>query len=133
MTSSSSDSLPTMNDLVKSGFNTHYALTLRDEPPHFNEMHVRNAQRCADLTMEQAKVLSMRAYLTFSTTGEQGKLRGSIDENPLFWTWVLLCALKQRPLPHDNIAIVNVPNGCCDKDICPIKEFYEIVAALLSE
>jgi hypothetical protein len=69
------------------------------------------------------------AYVEYKTT-EPGKLKGSVDVNPVKWMQFFLESVL---LSNKNNADIQAPNGCCNTKNCGIKKFYEILYEHLSK
>lgn len=77
--------------------------------------------------------LTLQAYHHFE---KKDFRKGSVHVDPIFWTGVFLEALKTRKkeLPsEDSVIEIQIPNGCCNVDECPIKAFYEILVLCVKE
>ena len=61
-----------------------------------------------------------------------GNLRGSVHIDPVLWCKIVLDFIHDNINKLDNVKEkndleINIPNGCCNKNDCPIKIYYEYV------
>jgi len=110
--------------MVQLLYQTHAQMT-KTNPITYHEFPVPNMD-FKDLVdpIEKLENLIKTAYGTYQQT-EQGKLYGSVDVNPSFWTSIYISAMAQARIDQNTIG--RVPNGCCNVDRCGIRKFYEVL------
>lgn len=107
-------------DPIKMLYNMHAQCTLCNPITH-HKFSMKNINIDTDNLPPEIVNICMHKYkLT-----PEGKLYGSVDVDPLYWTKVFFASY--------NIAKQNdksdfyVPNGCCNVDTCGIKKYYEVL------
>lgn len=103
-------------------YQTHISCTLNN-PICYNKLDVSNSHDVEDLDIEQ---ITEKSFAKF----EELKLpRGSVHLNPKIWTQIFFNVLKSNKGKTE----INIPNGCCTNNHCPVKQYYHIIAEMIKK
>ena len=106
-------------------FQGHAQMTL-NKPLLYNEVNIKNC--IIPESEEQFDICWNEALKKFNETTQ---LKGTINCDPNFWARVCLSKIIEARDNGDDVA--KIPNGCCTNDQCPLKKFYELLTAELSQ
>ena len=101
----------------------HKQMTIND-PICYNKIDITNCKELPESNEELQEIFS-RACSNFS---ELGLPNGSVHEDPSFWMNMFLNVYEDR---QKDTTTIEIANGCCNNDKCPIKRFYEAIADTL--
>ena len=117
-------------DFVRVLFHMHLSQTVSENPPFTHTItgiknDNININKLYSFTNETVKTFSEECYKIF-TDRYPRCLKGSVDADPHIWTIIAVRHLKQK-IYENSPAVFVFPNGCCNRDICSINLFYEII------
>ena len=117
-------------DFVRALFHMHLSQTIAEKPPFTHtitgiEKKHLDITKIGFFTNETIKTFSEECYNKF-TERYPRCLKGSVDADPHIWTIIAVRHLRQK-LYEDSPNVFIFPNGCCNRHICSINLFYEII------
>ncbi len=75
--------------------------------------------------------LTANAFKRFNATFKGGY--GPVHVAPRFWTDVFVATLVKARETDAHAKTMDVPNGCCNVDTCPVKLYYTILLESIRE
>ena len=111
-------------------FEAHKEMTRKRVFTFTIEECVRSLYDINDIKDINKEELSKKAFSEFCNKNE-GRMIGSVHQNPLFWTEVFITDFCKF-LNDDTIEKLQIANGCCTKVDCPLNIFYLILYSLIS-
>jgi len=117
-------------NFIRTLFHMHLSQTITEKPPFTHTITgIQNNNlditKICSFTNETVKTFSEECYNIF-TERYPRCLKGSVDADPHIWTIIAVGHLRQK-LYEDSPNVFIFPNGCCNRHICSINLFYEII------
>lgn len=97
-----------------------------EQPITYNEVNVNGCCEIPSKNEELGKLLK-KAFVKFN---ERNLPYGSVHADPVFWFEIFMGVYDKK---SNDENVIKIPNGCCNKQNCPIAIFYNDIAEVFRE